>query len=67
MRNYLKFKLAQKKIKRAEVQELLNVSEATLNNKLSGRTDFTWNEARVLRNKYFPEEDFEKLFAQDGE
>lgn len=67
VRSYLKYKLAQKKIERVEVQKLLNVSEATLNNKLAGRTDFTWGEARTLRNKYFPKEDFEKLFAQDDE
>lgn len=63
MRDYLVFRMKQKNVARSSMCELLNVSDKTLRNKISGRTDFTWREAQLIRNTYFPEEEYETLFA----
>ena len=64
MHAYLEYRMKQEGITRRDMQKLLNVAEKTLRNKLSGTTDFTWSEAKLIRNTFFPEEDFEKLFEQ---
>ncbi|QHI72870.1 XRE family transcriptional regulator [Aminipila terrae] len=53
-----------KNVTRADLLELLNVSEKTLRNKISGTTDFTWSEAKKIRNTFFPDQDYDKLFEQ---
>lgn len=62
MKAYLEYKMKVKNVSREAVQDLLKISEKTLRNKLSGRNDFTWSEAKSIRNTYFPEEDYDKLF-----
>lgn len=64
MRAYLEYRMKQENISRADIQNLLGVSEKTVRNKLSGETDFTWGEVRKIRNKFFPKDDFNKLFEQ---
>ena len=64
MRAYLEYRMKQEGISRVELQNLLGVSEKTVRNKLSGETDFSWEEVRKIRNTYFPKEDFVKLFEQ---
>ena len=64
MHAYLEYRMRQEGITRRDMQKLLNVAEKTLRNKLSGTTDFTWSEAKLIRNTFFPEDDFEKLFEQ---
>ena len=64
MRAYLEYRMKQESISRVELQNLLGVSEKTVRNKLSGETDFSWEEVRKIRNTYFPKEDFVKLFEQ---
>lgn len=64
MRAYLEYRMKQEGVTRADLQELLNVSEKTIRNKLSGETDFTWEEVRTVRNTYFPTDDFVQLFEQ---
>jgi len=56
--------MKQEGVTRADIQKLLGVSEKTVRNKLSGETDFTWEEVRKIRNKFFPKDDFIKLFEQ---
>ena len=56
--------MKQENVSRADIQNLLGVSEKTVRNKLSGETDFTWGEVREIRNKFFPKDDFNKLFEQ---
>lgn len=62
MRAYLEYRMKQEKITRKDIQQLLGVSEKTVRNKLAGETDFTWEEARKVRNTYFPQDSFEQLF-----
>lgn len=64
MRAYLEYRMKQENVSRADIQNLLGVSEKTVRNKLSGETDFTWGEVRKIRNKFFPKDDFNKLFEQ---
>lgn len=62
MKAYLEYRMKVKNVSREAIQKLINVSEKTLRNKLSGRNDFTWSEAKLIRNTYFPDEDYDKLF-----
>lgn len=64
MHAYLEYRMKQERVTRKDLQELLGVAEKTIRNKLSGETDFTWGEVRAIRNKFFPNDDFEKLFEQ---
>lgn len=56
--------MKQEGVTRNDLQKLLHVSEKTIRNKLSGETDFTWEEVRMVRNTYFPNDDFVQLFEQ---
>lgn len=62
MRTYLVYRMKTEGVSKADIQSLLNVSEKTVRNKLSGKTDFTWEEARKIRNKFFQNDDFNVLF-----
>lgn len=67
MRAFLEYRMKQENVTRPDIQKLLGVSEKTVRNKISGETDFTWGEVRKIRNTYFPNDDFEKLFEQAQE
>jgi predicted transcriptional regulator len=47
----------------ADIQRLLDVSERTVRNKLSGDSDFTYPEAVKIRDSYFPSLRLEYLFG----
>lgn len=46
--------------------DLLNVSEKTLNNKMAGRTDFTFKEICTLKT-FLPEYDISYLLSDTGQ
>lgn len=64
MRAYLEYRMKQENVSKNDIQKLLGVSEKTVRNKLKGHTDFTWEEARKIRNGFFEKDDFVKLFEQ---
>ena len=64
MRAYLEYIMQAKNVTRTDLLELLDISEKTLRNKISGATDFTWSEAKKIRNTFFPDQDYDKLFEQ---
>lgn len=64
MRDFLEYRMNQENVSRSDLQKLLDVSEKTIRNKISGATDFTWDEVRKIRNTFFPDDDFEELFKQ---
>ncbi len=64
MRDFLEYRMNQENVSRSDLQKLLDVSEKTIRNKISGATDFTWGEVRKIRNTFFPDDDFEELFKQ---
>ena len=45
-----------------DIQQVMNCSEKTVRNKMQGVTDFTYSEARVIRDKLFPGMNIEDLF-----
>lgn len=63
MKAYLEYRMKQEGVTKNDLKNLLQVSEKTISNKLSGKTDFTWKEVRTIRNKYFANDDFERLFG----
>ena len=64
MRAFLEYRMKEEGISRSDIQNLISVSEKTLRNKISGKTDFTWGETKAIRNTFFPNDDFIKLFEQ---
>ena len=62
MKSCLEYRMEQERVTRNDLKNLLQVSEKTIRNKLSGKTDFTWKEVKTIKNKYFPDDDLECLF-----
>lgn len=62
MREYLIYKMRVKNISNDNLAQLLNVTEKTIRNKISGLTDFTWSECITIKTELFPEEEYETLF-----
>ena len=62
MKAYLEYRMKQEGVTKNDLKNLLQVSEKTIRNKLSGKTDFTWKEVKTIKNKYFPDDDLECLF-----
>lgn len=62
MKSCLEYRMEQEGVTRSDLKNLLQVSEKTIRNKLSGKTDFTWKEVKTIKNKYFPDDDLECLF-----
>ena len=67
MKAYLEYKMKQCAISRKQIQNLIGISEKALRNKLSGKNEFLWSEVRGIRNTYFPDEEYETLFADVNE
>lgn len=61
MRN-IKAEMRREQITEAEVAALLGCCERTVYNKLTGVTDFTFDEAKKLRRALFPGMELEYLF-----
>lgn len=56
--------LARYHISNEDLMQVLNFkSKKTLNNKLSGRTEFTRKEMFLIKNKLFPDLDLDYLFS----
>lgn len=62
MREYLRYRMRCCGISNSDIQTLLGVSEKTIRNKISGESDFTWSEVKLIRNTFFPDEEYDKLF-----
>lgn len=63
MRN-LEKALSDKGISKAVVANLLNINRNTVANKISGKTEFTIEEAFKIKEHLLPEYDLEYLFAE---
>lgn len=62
MREYLLYRMKCKGVSREQLRGLIGVTDKTMRNKISGRTDFTWGEAKAIRNAFFEDEKYEDLF-----
>lgn len=63
--NNLKEALSRKNITTKSFAEFLGVSEKTAQNKLSGKTEFTYSEFKKITTFLLPEYNAEYLFATD--
>lgn len=59
--------LRRKNITQNAVARMIGVTDKTLTNKLSGATEFTVNEAFLIRKNLLPEFTMDYLFATDDE
>lgn len=67
----LEREIAGRGIKKKTIAESINVCNRSLNNKLSGRVPFTWQEVTTIKCRFFPDMCVESLFSksdtqQDG-
>lgn len=60
----LEREIAGRGIKKKTIAESIGVCNRALNNKLSGRTPFTWSEVSTIKNRFFPDMTPEVLFAR---
>ncbi|WP_368346600.1 helix-turn-helix transcriptional regulator [Peptostreptococcus anaerobius] len=59
----LKQELKNCQITQGQISELLGVREATVSDKINGRSRFTVDEALRVKKTFFPKYDFEYLFT----
>lgn len=65
MYNNLKIAMLKKKITLKQIAELLGISEKTVSNKISGKTEWYFVEVVKLKKLLFPEYDTDWLFASN--
>jgi predicted transcriptional regulator len=53
--SYLREQISAKGLKLKRVAEVMRISNKSFGNKLSGTSDFTWSEVRILQETFFPE------------
>lgn len=59
----LKHELRSCQITQAQISELLGVREATVSDKINGKSRFTVDEALRVKKTFFPKYDLEYLFT----
>lgn len=58
----LSAEIARRGIKKKAIANALGICNRTLNNKLSGRVSFTWDEVKRIREQFFPDMSADVLF-----
>ena len=61
----LEAEMVRNDITRKDISEYIGVRYATVVQKLNGRYQFSLEEAFAIKNRFFPELDFEYLFKSD--
>lgn len=56
--------IARRGIKKKALAESIGVCNKALNNKMNGRSPFTWPEVKTIRHQFFPDMDPNILFAE---
>lgn len=54
--------IAKRGIKKKAIAQSINVCRKTLDNKLSGKTPFTWPEVKTILHRFFPDMAPDELF-----
>lgn len=62
----LEGKIAERGIQKKTLAERLGIKPRTLQNKLNGKTEFTWNEVIAMRDAYFQDVTPETLMRRAG-
>ncbi|WP_338630738.1 hypothetical protein [Clostridium baratii] len=60
----LEAEIVRKKIKRIIIAKSIKKSYNTLNLKIAGKSPFTYDEAIIIQEKFFPEIDLKELFKK---
>ena len=60
----LSSELRRKNIAQKVIADMLGCTEKTINNKMSGKTDFTISEAFMIHKNLLPEFDMDYIFAR---
>ena len=58
--------IARRGIKKKAIADALNICNRSLNNKLSGRVPFTWDEVKLIRSQFFPDMSPDDLFMTNA-
>lgn len=64
MYNNLEAEIVRKRIKKQDIAKEIGRTYNTLNLKIAGKYQFTYDEALTIQEKFFPECDFKKLFEK---
>ncbi|NFN93653.1 hypothetical protein FDB28_06020 [Clostridium botulinum] len=64
MYNNLEAEIVRKRIKKTEIAKEIGRTYNTLNLKISGKYPFTYDEALMIHEKFFPECNFKDLFKK---
>ncbi|MGN2336526.1 hypothetical protein ACTFIN_00155 [Clostridium cagae] len=64
MYNNLEAEIVRKRIKKTEIAREIGRTYNTLNLKISGKYPFTYDEALMIHEKFFPECNFKDLFKK---
>ena len=60
----LEGEIAKRGVMKRAIAKALCISDGSLSNKLAGRTSFSWEEACVLQERFFPDISQELLFSR---
>lgn len=55
--------MAKREIQKKELAKSIGICDKALNNKLTGKTPFTWPEVKTIRREYFPDIPADELFS----
>lgn len=59
--------IAKRGIKKKAIAQSIGVCDKALNNKLTGRSPFTYSEARIINRTFFPDMQIDVLFQEAGD
>lgn len=65
MYNNLKAEMARRSIKGKDIAKALGMREAKLSSRLTGKTEFSFKEAKAIRDVFFPYEEMDYLFGEE--
>ncbi len=55
--------IAKREIQKKTIAQSIGVCYKSFNNKMSGKTPFTWPEVKTIRREFFPDISADDLFA----
>lgn len=64
MYSNLEAEIARKRVKKPEIAKEIGRTYNTLNLKIAGKYPFTYDEALIIHEKFFPECEFKELFKK---
>ncbi len=64
--SFLEAKITERGIKKAAISAAIGVTPKSFNNKLTGKSPFTWPEVQTIQKRFFPDLDKDDLFQQQA-